>query len=60
MKVQIRAVLLTAGLSAATALPVQAATPEEDLYHWGQCAVAGGLYEVAVEDGTSNAAIVDS
>jgi hypothetical protein len=60
MRIQIKAVLLAAGLSAAVALPVQAATPEEDLYHWGQCAVAGGLYEAAVDDGASNPAIVDS
>jgi len=55
-----KALLLAAGLSAALALPAQAATPEENLYYWGQCAVAGGIYEASVEGGSSNAAINDA
>ena len=41
--------------------PVFAAEPEEDqLYHWGECAVVGGIYEVAIERGMGDPRILSA
>ena len=47
---------LALGLSLALlALPAFAGEAEEEtLYHWGECAAVGALYESAVDDGSSD------
>ncbi len=53
---------LAISLAAATLAwqtPSLAATPEEELYRWGECAAAIGAYEAQIERGSANADIVD-
>lgn len=38
--------------------PASAATPEETLYRWGECAIASGVYRALVKEGTKNPIIL--
>lgn len=53
-----KALTLALGLVLITG-PVLAAEPDEDmLYHWGECAVVGGIYEAAIERGSRDPRIL--
>lgn len=53
---------LAAGIALALlAAPALAGEAEErDLYHWGECAVVGGIYEAAIEMGASDPRITSA
>jgi hypothetical protein len=55
-----KALALALGLVLITG-PVLAAEPDEDmLYHWGECAVVGGMYEAAIERGSGDPRILST